>query len=248
MPKPNEITPGLDGNASEPTPANKELTAQLAQLTATVGELQKGSEPMQAALQDPDVQRLIQLKAEGKEVTVGQKTNTPDPLAELLNSPDPEPQDKPEPFEGFTPAKIIEHIGSNIGAIVEKAVGDRLGPLQEKLTEVEKAREQDIQAAGTAELRADVTKMSKDYPDFGEYKDAMVGIFDQVQSGQGLSVKQYYSLAKVEKLGLPSEAPMTEHPFNFSVPTSETPMTEKSRSGRQGFQKMLDEATMKYKT
>lgn len=224
-------------NAADSTPVVKQLVDQVTKLTAQLNETQTAASQGAAVLSDPDVQKLLKMKEAGEEVSFAAPEAVPDPLGDLL-TPDAV-NEADEQFGDFSPNDVIKHIGAKLTAVVEAAVTDRLKPLEQRLDAADEQRQNETSAAETYQLQTDLETLSKKRPDLKDFQKDMVAL-----SNKPLGVEDYYNLAKINKIGLPEDAPQSERPFDIFETGNSRPVDSNRpvRHGRTGMSAILKDA------
>lgn len=192
-------------------------------------------------LADPDIQEVIRRKTEGKEFVIRDKepeAPATNPLDELLGLGDDDDNDD-DPSE-LTHDEMMRKVVGGVKEALGSAVADAVKPLQEELESMKKEKKDQELASQDEALQKEALQLKEEVTDLDDFTADMINLHSK-----GLTLKDYYLLAKAKKLGLPSKGTESERPFNFLSSRPSVSSTENPRKGRRGFEQILNDATTK---
>jgi len=229
----NKITPDSgESNAPDPSPLLQEMKDQIAGLAASHAT-------SSAFLADPDVQKLLQLKAAGKSFALAEQDedlDIKDPLDEFLRR-QTDGTDTGGDGDEMTTKELLAHMGTTLPEVISRNVKEAMRPMHEELEALKADRLDEQQQKQIQKTQSDISDTAKKHADFGDYKDDMIALNEG-----GLSVEDLYLLAKVKKVGLPTETSTSERPHNILSTRSQSIKPDEPRRGLPGFKQMLDDA------
>jgi len=218
------------------------LEKQVSRMNETLEAMQKQNFAQSKVLEDPDVRDLMARKAKGEEVIIGTKEKkaekTPEEaINELLYPKGKKPEG--DAFEGLSNQELIEHVAEMMQKGLAQATEQATKPLKDELEAMRGEKAEEKKAQGNQALADEVLAVAKKYKDFDDHKEGMADLYEQ-----GTSVEDLYLLSKIKKIGLPTETPESELPFNF-LGTNRREAPKTTRHGSRGFRDIVNEATTK---
>lgn len=217
----------------EKTQKELELEQQVTKLNQ---EVQQSRQQSSQLLSDPDVLRLVQLKQQGKKVSLAPE----DEVKEVVEEPEEEEID----WDELDNAGLAKEVMKRTTSSVEKVLNKHLKPVNEKFQTVESFTKQEQAKA----LQQQVAEARKKYTDFDDYQQQMVQLNAENPS---LNVSELYILAKARE-GKPvalreeqqkkEQDSVTERPVTSGGRPSKKPeRKEPLPSGARGFRQLLSE-------
>ena len=231
----NQDAANADGSKT-PTPKELEIAKALQSLETKVD---KGA-AMNAILQDPDVQKVLRAKAEGKKLSIetADGDSETDPFDSFLQGDDDKGDSNLDQMSNTEMLKGLKEI------MTESIRGILKTELQPLKDDVEGGKVD----ARNDQLRASIVKAKKDYgDDFGKRRDEMVRLSHDERYA-GLDATDLYRIASHNDLisalkaarKVEAEDIVTERPSFFSQQKSDKP--QNARSGKRGFEAMIDDS------
>jgi len=207
-----------DDSATEIQHTNDDVSTRLQQLEQSQVAMQ--------LLADPDIQRVIEAKRQGKPLKISTEVEAPpadEPSSLTRDLPDDDP---------------MKETLSKIEKTLVNVVESRMSPLLDRLQAIEgfagEAQKKEVQTA--------VAVAQKKFSDFNEYRGQMLEL---AKTNQNLQVDELYLLAKSRagKLKLPEQSTFSEKPTSQPRrPTTNASDSRKAVTGRAAWNQTLQKA------
>jgi hypothetical protein len=233
MPDPVDVK-GQTGGAGDggPSPAEIEIQKRLEKIESGV----QSGQMLQRMLSDPDIQKVIQAKTQGKKIQVELEDETPSRPASTNQKSDLDDDDLDLLTNSQFEKRILGKLEELLGSKMESFVGAKIKPVEE-LMQTQSAQIERAQfEKNLAELKA---RRGED--EVQKYGGKMIEVEAQIRQN-GLSLDDLFFLAKKGDL----ETELTRLQVSSERPTGfvmrNIPKPEVIRQGKQGFASMLSEA------
>jgi hypothetical protein len=187
------------------------------ELKARLERMNQAEQALGTLLGDPEVQKVIQARNQGLDVSVnfGSDTDTveDDPLFDTSDLDEDDPT-----------RQLLQRIESSLGGVLDK----KLGTLSERLGELESL----ASSAKNQEAAKAIKAARERFSDFDQYSQDTAQI---LRKNQDLSIDEAYILAKTRKgkLKIPSESTHSEKPTSRPAPRGDKKQrVEKATRGK----------------
>jgi hypothetical protein len=226
------ITPTPNNPTPNPAP-EKTLEQRFAELENEANQLRRSTQAASNLLSDPSVRAVLEAKQRGEEVQVLSKAQ----LAQLQASKQDDDDQAPVDLNDLEDNNLLANeMSKRLLSSVEKALESKLGPLVNRLTQVEQYATQNIAKTVDQQVQA----LRAKYRDVKDFEPDMLEIS---KTSPNLGIEELYILAKTRKnspitpvSGLESEKPSGN---NFA-PTRINALSEKKTNrGREGFAELI---------
>ncbi len=218
------------------------LEEQVSKMGEALDTMQKTNDAERKLLSDPDVRDLLARKAKGEKVTietegVEKEKTAEEKINELIFPKGEKPKD--DSLEDLSNVELMEQMGELLKKALTPAVEEATKPLKDELEAMRGERETERKDKSARALADEVLAVAEKYKDFEDHKEGIVELYEK-----GPTIDDLYLLAKVKKVGLPSESPDSERPFSY-LETDRRKAPEETRHGSRGFRDIIREATAK---
>jgi len=189
----------------------------------------------------PEFQKFLSLANQGRKIEVSEAKDEPEDAGstsfdEILK--DLSPEENEEAADAVAEKKKMLEGFKSVVASQVKPLTDKIGILEEQIV-------QNNRATQDANILSEMQQVAKQFNDFPDYKDDMIKKEKEIRERGGFSIKDLYSLAKVDKIGLPKPGDETEKPSELLTSEGIKPMNDKVRLGASGFEDMINEVLNK---
>jgi len=200
-----------------------EAEAEAARAKSAAEALQAENTRLLKLVSDPDVAAVIQAKDANANLRIV--------VGEAGEDKDDDPLPEPADLDAMRGSQLLDVFTKASAKSVEAAMSTALGPLVEKVQELEG----ELGEARKARAKAQVAEFTKSFPDLPKHKKVVVDL-----TNKGLSLREAYAVARLrsgDDLLRPRSG--SERPTTIRVPSSAK--KTKARMGMRGFSQDLAE-------